>query len=348
MQNEVINFNRPNDRHFYAYRYRGNIQSGLNLDYVRFQNTVILPGINVDEDVEVIESGIAQYKELLYLPVNRLASINWRIIIVLAIVITVTSHLPGSKMSLDIAGSLFVFLIACWFYISFATWLIRHFYQFIGEGRVKVSSAIFKIALFVTGTSTLYSYLMGSINITLNPFRQLVDLVIVLYVIPALVTFLCCIKIHANHYLKIEHEWQVSGRIYGGHLNENNQITLYPKTGEGFYPLDALEYKALIAYRATQGNQMKAKELMRVWRTKPLIKPIDEKLMRLKQFNLPRQLGFLLFRATAPFVGSLLEKIGTTSDAKVLAKLGICLKRQGFDRVFLIYQECEFALKQFL
>jgi hypothetical protein len=345
MQDKLLSFNRPNDRHFYAYRYRGNIQSGLDLNYVRFQNTVIVPGIDVDGDVQVIESGTAEYKELLYLPVYRLSSLNWRIIIVLTLVLTLMNHLPGSKTSFDISASLFTFLLACGFYVSVATWVMRYFYQFIGEARVRASSAVFNIVLFVTGTSTLYAYMIGSGSADLNLFWQLANLVIAFYLAPALVTYLSCIRIHANRHIKIEHEWLVDGRTYGGHLNQHNDITLYPKTGEGFHPLDALEYKALIAYQTTQGDQMKAKELMRVWRTKPLAEPIDNKLMRLKQFNLPKQLGFLLLRTFAPSIGLLLETAGEKSNIKVFAKLGNWLKWQGFNRVFLIYQDCELALK---
>ncbi|KAM3100782.1 hypothetical protein ACKFKF_11150 [Phormidesmis sp. 146-12] len=91
---------------------------------------------------------------------------------------------------------------------------------------------------------------------------------------------------------------------------------------------------------------MKARELIKVWRTKRLKTSVDEKLMRLKQFNLPKQFVLLVFKAAAPLIGLFLEKTGTTLNAKVLAKFGMWLRWQGFDRVFLIYQECESALKR--
>jgi hypothetical protein len=344
MQDKAPSFKKPNKRHFYAYQYRSNIESGLSLDCIRFQNTVIVPGIDVDKDVKVIESGTAKYKELLYLPVHWLPSLNWRIIIVLSIILSLMNHLPGSKTSLDISGSLFIFLLACSFYVFVATWIIRYFYQFIGVNRVKVHNAIFNIVFFITGGTTLYAYITHSGSAALNLFWQLSNLVIALYLAPALVTFFSCINIRANNRIKIEHEWQVDGRSYGGHLNQNNEIVLYPKAGEGFYPLDALEYKALLAYQTTQGNQIKAKELIRVWRTQPLAEKIDDKLMRIKQFNLPKQLGLLLFKASAPSIGLLLENVAEKFDVKVLVKSGNWLKRQGFNRVFFIYQDCESAL----
>jgi hypothetical protein len=344
MQDKAPIFKKPNKRHFYAYQYQGNIESGLTLNYIRFQNTVIVPGIDVDKDVKVIESGKAKYKELLYLPIYWLPSLNWRIIIVLSIILTLMNHLPGSKTSLDISGSLFIFILCCSLYVFVATWIIRYFYQFIGENRVKVDNAIFNIVLFVTGTSTLYAYITSSGSAALNLFWQLVNLLIALYLAPALVRFFSCINIRANNHIKIEHEWQVDGRTYGGHLNQNNEIVLYPTAGKGFHPLDALEYKALLAYQTTQGNQIKAKELMRVWRTQPLAEEIDEKLMRLKQFNIPKQLGMFIFKAAAPSIGLLLESVGKNLSIKVFANLGNWLKGQGFNRVLLIYQDCESAL----
>jgi hypothetical protein len=49
----------PNARHRFAYRYNGEVYSGLKPDYVQHINTIIRPDIDVEQDVQDINEGKA-------------------------------------------------------------------------------------------------------------------------------------------------------------------------------------------------------------------------------------------------------------------------------------------------
>jgi hypothetical protein len=346
MTNTTISFKRPNNRHFYSYYYRGEPQSGLKLNSVKFQNTVIRPGIDVTSDVQTIESGTAQYRELCYLSVHRLSALNIRLSIALAIVLTLAEYFPGSKPSYDPISAFFIYLIVSGIAMFGINWLFKLSYRFVGENRVEARSFTFNITLFLTGLTMLFSYMTLSGVSKLNILWQITNLFFALYVAPTIVSRLACLNLRANKQIKIEHEWQVQGRTYGVHVNQKDQLVLYPKSGEGFYPMNAFEYKKLIAYQTTQGNRVKAEELFKIWRSKPLEDEYQEKLTRLQQFNPLRQLANLLLNVSAPLLGPFLEKAGQSCGLKTLEKFGVWCQRQGFDRVFLIYQDCESALTE--
>jgi hypothetical protein len=56
-------------------------------------------------------------------------------------------------------------------------------------------------------------------------------------------------------------EWLVNGRVYGEQFNEIGQNVLYPKRGDGFYPLTGLDYLTLYALQFHKGNTEKSDTL---------------------------------------------------------------------------------------
>jgi hypothetical protein len=285
MQNTTIRFKSPNSRHFYAHRYRGELQSGLKLDHVKFQNTVIRPGIDVESDVEAIESSNAQYKQRFYLSVHRLSALNLRLSIALAIVLTSFQYFPGSTPKLDLISAFLINLMTAGIAMFGISWIVKQVYRVSGENRVDATAFAFNVTLSLTGFSMLFSYITWSGIARIDILQQIICGIFSFYLIPLVVARLTCWKLNYNRHIKIEHEWIVHDRTYGVHLNQNDQAVLYPKAGEGFYPMNALEYKKLIAYQSTQGDPIKAEELFRLWRSQPLDDEYQNKLMQMQQFN---------------------------------------------------------------
>ena len=83
---------------------------------------------------------------------------------------------------------------------------------------------------------------------------------------------------------------------------------------------------------------------LKVWRSQPLGDQYQEKPTQFQQFNPIRWIVNLCLKASAPLLGPLLEKAGNSCGLHTVIKFGMWLQRQGFDRVFLIYQDCELAL----
>ena len=84
------NHRKPNVRHFYAYKKDGVFQSGLKVDYVRLTNTVMAPReeAELDEDINLIRTGVAKCKELFYLDTRNFTSLTLRIALSLAIIVS--------------------------------------------------------------------------------------------------------------------------------------------------------------------------------------------------------------------------------------------------------------------
>jgi hypothetical protein len=53
-------------------------------------------------------------------------------------------------------------------------------------------------------------------------------------------------------------EWEINGRVYGEHRNENGENVLYPKRGDGFYTLSPLEYLKLYTLQLQNGDLLKS------------------------------------------------------------------------------------------
>ncbi|MFM9785709.1 hypothetical protein, partial [Streptomyces scabiei] len=49
-------------------------------------------------------------------------------------------------------------------------------------------------------------------------------------------------------------EWLINGRVYGEHMNEAEEMVLYPKRGQGFYVLKPLEYLKLYTLQFQNGD----------------------------------------------------------------------------------------------
>lgn len=348
MEASLINFKKPNNRHFYAYQRNGEFKSGLNVDYANIQNTIIVPTDDIDQDLQAIDCGLAKPKELIYFSVRAIPNLNIRITISLALIFTFLSLLSKNKtMSLD--GTFFVYLIFCGFGVYIASWIVQKLYYFVGETRANVSSTIFGITSILTISPTLLYGL--NLGMKWSLFDSLMYLIFSVFVIPGLTTFLSSINIKNHPGVKeIKYEWQINGRVYSAHSSENanDKPVLYPKGGRGLYPLNPIEYRTLIAYQQARGNRQKAKELMTSWHTKPLVTEKVRRLWSLRQFNLPRRAGIFLFRISASSLGILLEAIAKQTKVEYLYISVNWLKVQGINRVFWIYQECESGLKRLI
>ena len=226
--------------------------------------------------------------------------------------------------------------------------IIKYIYFLVGITRFRVLPTIFKITLLLT----LFSFLSILVIYLSNPaynskiFEVFIGLLILPIVFPTLTTFLSSINIKNHRRIKIETEWRVNGRVYGEHLNQDNIPVLYPKRARDFYPLSPIEYRTLSAYQTAQGDRKKVRQLLKVWRTKPVVVEEDARLFARQNSNLLRRLGIFSFRITVSLLAMFLGLLGKPTNNNLLNASAQWLKIQGINRTFWIYQECEIALKR--
>lgn len=348
MEAILTNFKKPNTRHFYAYKNRGKFIYGLNVDYANIENTIIVPTDDIDKDLQAIDRGLVKPKELIYLNVRAIPMLNIRITISLSLIFTFFYMLSKNK-TLTIDGALFVYLLFCGFGVFIASWIVQKSYYFLGQTRARLSTTIYQITSILTISPILVYGLNPGQKGSL--FDSLIYLIGATLIVPSLTTILSSINIKNHPGIKeIKYEWRINGRVYGAHPseNENDKPVLYPKGGRGFYPLNPIEYRTLIAYQQVRGDRQKAKQLMTSWHTKPLVIEKVRRLWSLQQFNLPRRLGIFLFRLSASLLCIFLEAIAKQTKFKYLHISVNWLKTQGLYRVFWIYQECEAGLKRLI
>jgi hypothetical protein len=346
MEEALINFKKPNNRHFYAYQRGGEFISGLNVDYANIENTIIVPTDDIDKDLKAIDGGLAKPKELIYFYVRAIPMLTTRITINLSLM-SAFLDMIYKKKSLTFPAALFLYLIAFGLFVFAASWIVQKSYYFVGETRARLSSTVFTITLLVTLLPIcVYGLNLGQKWSLFDSFTYLIFSVIA---VPTLITFLTSINIKNHPGIKeIKYEWQINGRVYGAHSSEkeNDKPVLYPKSGRSLYPLNPIEYRTLIAYQQARGNHQKAKELMSSWHTKPLVTEKVRRLWSLQQFNLPRRVGIFLFRIGASLLCIFLGAIAEQTKVKYWYISVKWLKMQGINRVFWIYQECEAGLKR--
>jgi hypothetical protein len=327
----------PNDRHFYAYRRGQAVRSGLNIDYIKFQNTVILPGTDVAGDVAAINAGQAKYKELLYIPVHSIPILNLRIALSFGLYLCIISVLSGNTNS-----AILVYFAATWAYAWVGTRIAMMFYRFVGESRAPIASLVWNIIFVIILISTWWGYQGGGMHLG-NIFFHALYLIFALLITPYVVTWLAMINVKNMRRVKVEPEWSVNQNVYGGHLNKKHEMVLYPKRGSSFYLLDPDEYKKLIAYREAGGDRAKAKVMLQVWRSKPLATEFDQKLMLTQKYNLLRQLMNLGVGLSTTLFALIFGALGRRSNHPVFRMLEDRCKKLSFNRVFWIYQDCESA-----
>lgn len=363
------NHRKPNLRHFYAYKKDGIFQSGLKLDYVRLTNTVMAPRqeVELDEDIKLIRTGVAKCKDLLYLDTRNLTSLTLRIALSLALILSTVSSVVvalfgGVPVAVGLSSNVLIrFLIlyvlnfsqslmAFCLIVFILTFAIKQVYFLVGITRVRVLRTTFWATFFsvlLTYSATLLAFLFHQNSLS-NITEIIISIPVASSVVAALSTFISSINIKNHPRIKIETEWQVNGRVYGEHPNHENIPVLYPKRGRDFYPLEPMEYRTLIAYQTAQGDRKQVKQLLKVWRTKPLVIEDDRGLFSRQNSNLLRRLIILLLRIIASMLAIFLEFLERLINSKTLNALTRWLKIQGVNRVFWIHQECEVALKQLI
>ncbi|MBD2207766.1 hypothetical protein [Calothrix sp. FACHB-1219] len=363
------NHRKPNLRHFYAYKKDGIFQSGLKLDYVRLTNTVMAPRqeAELDEDIKLIRTGVAKCKDLLYLDTRNLTSLTLRIALSLALILSTVSSVVvalfgGVPVAVGLGSNVLIrFLIlyvlnfsqslmAFCLIVFILTLAIKQVCFLVGITRVRVLRTTFWVTFFsvlLTYLATLLAFLFHQNSLS-NITEIIISIPVASSVVAALSTFISSINIKNHPRIKIETEWQVNGRVYGEHPNHENIPVLYPKRGRDFYPLEPMEYRTLIAYQTAQGDRKQVKQLLKVWRTKPLVIEDDRGLFSRQNSNLLRRLIILLLRIIASMLAIFLEFLERLINSKTLNAITRWLKIQGVNRVFWIHQECEVALKQLI
>ncbi|MFL9458121.1 hypothetical protein AB0758_44750 [Tolypothrix bouteillei VB521301_2] len=362
------NHRKPNLRHFYAYKKDGIFQSGLKVDYVRLTNTVMAPReeAELDEDIKLIRTGVAKCKDLLYLDTRNLTSLTLHIALSLALILSTVSSVAALFGGVPVAVGLssnvlirflilyilnfFQSLMAFCIVVFILTLAIKQVCFIVGITRFRVLLTTFYVtfmSVFLTYSVTLFAFLFHRNSIS-NITELIISIPVASSVVATLTTFLSSINIKNHPRIKIETEWQVNGRVYGEHPNHENIPVLYPKRARDFYPLEPMEYRTLIAYQTAQGDRKQVKQLLKVWRTKPLVIEDDRGLFSRQNSNLLRRLIILLFRIIASMLAIFLEFLERLINSKTLNALTRWLKIQGVNRVFWIHQECEVALKQLI
>ncbi|HEY9729192.1 MAG TPA: hypothetical protein V6D50_22295 [Chroococcales cyanobacterium] len=363
------NHRKPNLRHFYAYKKDGIFQSGLKLDYVRLKNTVMAPReeAELDEDIRLIRTGVAKRKEVFYLDTRNFPSLTPRIALRLALLLSTFASIAAvfSGGAFDKNGlsnnaflNLLIFSISnfltaylsCVFLVFVLTGILKVVYRFVGITRFNVLTTIFNVTflLMLLLSSSMLVFFLWNPAFKGNIHGLIIGIIAWSIILPALTTLLSRINIKQHRRIKVETEWRVKGRVYQEHLNQDNIPVLYPTRARDFYPLNPLEYRTLIAYREAQGDRKQVRQLLKVWRTKPLVIEDDARLFSLQNSNLLRRLGIFLFRITASLLGRILEFLGKQTKNQVLNGLAQGLKIQGINRTFWIYQECETALERLM
>jgi|GEM_PF-6207042 len=365
---------KPNTRHFYFYLdKRLNVfKSGLDLDNVRLSNTIIVPkdAQEIDDEVNLINSGSAKYKKLFYISRKRITSLTQQIttglmvslcLIFLLILLRDYNWLEIKKIWATMSsnpsillsfvwGVVVIFLGLLWGFkkiIYSATLLLKMFYLLIGKNRARVSHTVFLIIFSVTLLPLPIYSLLGFYypeqvaKYKIDTVEFYIMTLAGAIVLSGLTTFLTMINLQNNQYINIEQEWHVNKRVYGSHLNLDKIPVLYPKRGKNFYTLNPKEYRELIAYQVAQGDRQKVKELLTNWRIKPLVVEQDARIFNSQKFDLPRKLAIGLFRLTASLLGQIVAMI--SNKQKFLQISVNWLRRQGINRVYWIYQECEAA-----
>ncbi|MEH2162161.1 MAG: hypothetical protein V7K38_14240 [Nostoc sp.] len=347
MKESLINFKSPDIRHFYAYQHGGEFISGLNVDSVNIENTIIVPTDDIDEDLKVIDEGLVKPKELIYFFVRSIPMLNTQITINVSLMCVLIDVIYYKKYLTFLIAFFFDF-IAFSLLVFAASWIVKKFYYFIGETRARLSSTVFTITLLVT-LLPICSYGLKFVQ-KWGLFSGLIYSIFSVLAVLSLITFLTNINIKSHPEIKkeIKYEWKINSRVYGTHFseNENDKPVLYPKSGRSFYTLNPIEYRTLVAYQQTRGDRQKAKELMTSWHTKPLVTEKIRRLWSLEQFNLPRRGGIFLFRIGASLLCIFLKPIAEQTKVKYWDISVNWLKMQGINRVFWIYQECEAGLKR--
>lgn len=365
------NHRKPNLRHFYAYKKEkdGVFQSGLKIDYVRLTNTVMAPReeAELDEDIRLIRTGVTKCKEVFYLDTRSFTSLTLRIALNVALILSTLASFAAffsgeisknTDLGNDVLLKLLFFYISqflttfvsCAFLGFILTFILKQIYSFIGITRFRVLPTIFNITFLLILLPSLF--LLFSLSLNSAPKTNMPGLMPgILFgsiVLPALTTFLSSINIKNHPRIKVETEWRVNRRVYGEHLNHDNIPVLYPKRARDFYPLGPMEYRTLIAYQTTQGDRKQVKQLLKVWRKKPLVLEEDARLFSLQNSNPFRRLAIFLVRITASLIAMFLELLGKPTNNKALNTLAQWFKIKGLNRTFWIYQECEAALKRLI
>jgi hypothetical protein len=318
----------PNRRHFYVYQENRGWKSGLNPHWIREKNTVIIPGIPVDTDVRLINQEISNVKvkrdkdtlKWVKKTVFDFAALG----VVLAESVLLMS-IPSERWAVLSGSWTLLYLSVSLLTVSYICLSILYFFKsgIIFNGKLFLGLFIIYIILVITIAKAPLAVIFALVSGTING------------------AFWGCIFGYIRSvFAKGSVEWQVNGRVYGEHRNEQGEFVLFPKSGKGFHCLTATDYRKLTAYQITNGNHQEAQKLLKKWITLDALNRNNAKLDGI----LTSSLKFL-----AELLGKFITIIGQTIKMGILINLGQLVQRNiGINRPLYVYQECESALQNLL
>lgn len=368
---------RPNSRHFYLFKDKkdGSFKSGLTLDNVQLDNTVIVPvkPFVIDEDVRLINEGLANYKKLVFLKTQNMHKLALPLAIgfsgtvlfyfSLSIILPIIFDRPNLHTlnyseviyAILIASLSLIFVIPAYWLIFFILInIIKFFCLFIGLQRIKVFKFIFNFLFVFFVFIAIGTAFMSNEDIDFEKKANFFQFFLPLFFVTGLMMFTgiiisCFLLQLVDRFLIIEHEWIINKKVYGEHLNQDNIPVLFPKRGKGFYNLDPQEYRKLMAYQQSNGDPKKTKALLNMWTTKPIIDPKKAKIYRLERLNPVKIIVIFISRIIVSLLALLFEccdvfLTGIIGRPAVIA-VRKWLKVRGINKVYWIYTECEAATK---
>lgn len=150
------------------------------------------------------------------------------------------------------------------------------------------------------------------------------------------------VAIEALEFQANQTEWLIHGRVYGEQLNEIGDTVLYPKRGEGFYPLTGLEYLKLYTLQFHKGNTEKSETLFHnlvkghLQNRNPASHYIKEEMKDKANEETYRKIGFYAIKLLAVFAPNWVKKnniynLVEDPQRKIEAIYDECCRNMPFD-----------------